>query len=171
MGKIRYEATKTLQRAKKERNFVALVGGCIAWTALHVFEATCRQPGLTMCDKYSTRSCRKKHLRSFRVALASLRSARMALKFAMWAFFVFENNILSSKYKIANFHRTELYTISIACLKALGAFCRPNGILVKQNKPLCNTNVVLSLSCSSMGICQLPELQSNVLNMFPSDNV
>lgn len=49
----------------------------------------------------------------------------------MWSSIVFEKMIMSSKYTIANFHQTELTTMSIARLNELGAFVNPKVIRTK----------------------------------------
>jgi hypothetical protein len=58
--------------------------------------------------------------------------------------------------------------MSRARWKVAGALHKPKGILLKICTPQCVTNAVLSLSRSSIGICQYPLLQSNVENMVAS---
>ncbi len=45
-----------------------------------------------------------------------------------------------------------------------GALVKPKGIRVNRMDPTCNMNAVLSLSSSTIGICQYPEIQSRVEN-------
>lgn len=62
----------------------------------------------------------------------------------------------SSKYTNANFHLTFYSTISIGRCFVLVAFSRPNGIRRNKYISSCNVNVYLSLSWSSIPICQYP---------------
>lgn len=95
--------------------------GCgMAWTSLKFFEATFRHPGLTRWSRYSTLVWRNNHFRSFNVSPPSFSNVRTSLRWVICSSIVFEKTMISSKYTIANFHRTELITISICVETCLG---------------------------------------------------
>lgn len=103
-----------VHKPSKEQSSVTMFGGCITSMPLHIFEATCKQPGFVMWPECSTLDWTRKHLRSFRGGLRrSVASERLSDHPCPRQQFL-DKDIMSSKYKITNFHRTERSTISFS---------------------------------------------------------
>lgn len=96
----------------------------------------------------------EQHLHKSMLTPSSFNNPGTAFRLAMCSSIVFEKMVMSSKKIITNFHWIEFNLISISRCNFPGAFFSPNDIRAKRNRPWCDTNALLSRSCSSIEVCQ-----------------